>query len=119
MLDRFFVGGAPFLGGRQFRFAEYADLVSRELKGLVAGWMTLNEPWCSAFLGYGNGHHAPGKSDPKLATQAMHHLLLGISPVELGGAPFERQQQPDRPELRRPQQHLALGSARRRVERRR
>ena len=60
-----------------YRFAEYADLMSRRLAGKVHAWATLNEPWCSAFLGYGNGHHAPGKSDPKLATQAMHHLLLG------------------------------------------
>lgn len=60
-----------------YRFAEYAALVARELSGLVEGWMTLNEPWCSAFLGYGNGHHAPGLADPRYATQAMHHLLLG------------------------------------------
>ncbi|UGQ48392.1 GH1 family beta-glucosidase [Massilia endophytica] len=60
-----------------FRFAEYADLVSRELKGLVDAWSTLNEPWCSAMHGYGTGHHAPGKTDNKLALQAMHHLLLG------------------------------------------
>jgi beta-glucosidase len=60
-----------------FRFADYADLISREFAGLVAGWITLNEPWCSAFLGYGNGHHAPGLSDPRYAMQAMHHLLLG------------------------------------------
>lgn len=60
-----------------WRFAEYAALVARELSGLVDGWMTLNEPWCSAFLGYGNGHHAPGLANPRYATQAMHHLLLG------------------------------------------
>jgi len=60
-----------------YRFADYAALVARELSGLVEGWMTLNEPWCSAFLGYGNGHHAPGLADPRYATQAMHHLLLG------------------------------------------
>ena len=60
-----------------YRFADYADLMSRELVGLVDGWMTLNEPWCSAYLGYGNGHHAPGLADGRYATQAMHHLLLG------------------------------------------
>ena len=59
-----------------YRFAEYADLMSRELAGLVDSWATLNEPWCSAMHGYGTGHHAPGKQDVKLATQAMHHLLL-------------------------------------------
>ena len=60
-----------------YRFAEYADLISRELSGLVDAWATLNEPWCSAAHGYGTGHHAPGKADPVFATQAMHHLLLG------------------------------------------
>ena len=60
-----------------YRFAEYADLVSRELAGRVDGWMTLNEPWCSAFLGYGNGHHAPGKANIGYVRPAMHHLLLG------------------------------------------
>ncbi|POR53533.1 beta-glucosidase [Paraburkholderia eburnea] len=60
-----------------YRFADYADLMSRELTGLVDAWMTLNEPWCSAYLGYGNGHHAPGLSNPRYPTQAMHHLLLG------------------------------------------
>jgi beta-glucosidase len=60
-----------------YRFAEYADLMSRELAGKVDAWMTLNEPWCSAFLGYANGHHAPGLTNIRYATQAMHHLLLG------------------------------------------
>jgi beta-glucosidase len=59
-----------------YRFADYADLVSRELPGRVSEWATLNEPWCSAYLGYGNGHHAPGLADGRYATQAMHHLLL-------------------------------------------
>ena len=59
-----------------FRFAEYADKISRELSGRVAAWATLNEPWCSAYLGYGNGHHAPGAAKIRYATQAMHHLLL-------------------------------------------
>jgi beta-glucosidase len=60
-----------------FRFAEYADLISRELAGKVDAWMTLNEPWCSAFLGYANGHHAPGLETLRYAPTAMHHLLLG------------------------------------------
>jgi len=59
-----------------YRFADYADLMSRELKGQVTSWATLNEPWCSAYLGYGDGRHAPGLADKRFATQAMHHLLL-------------------------------------------
>ncbi|HEY9107596.1 MAG TPA: GH1 family beta-glucosidase [Roseateles sp.] len=62
-----------------WRFADYADLMSRELAGhgIVAAWTTHNEPWCSAYLGYGNGHHAPGLQSDRMAAQAMHHLLLG------------------------------------------
>jgi beta-glucosidase len=59
------------------RFAEYADKISRALSGRVAAWATLNEPWCSAYLGYGNGQHAPGAAKIRYAAQAMHHLLLG------------------------------------------
>jgi beta-glucosidase len=61
-----------------WRFADYADLMSRELAGRgVAAWATHNEPWCAAYLGYGNGHHAPGYNVTRWGTQAMHHLLLG------------------------------------------
>ena len=27
-------------------------------------WATLNEPWCSAYLGYAAGMHAPGRREP-------------------------------------------------------
>jgi len=59
------------------RFAEMADRVSRALAGRVRGWMTLNEPWCSAYLGHVEGRHAPGLADESLGMRAMHHLLLG------------------------------------------
>jgi beta-glucosidase len=39
-------------------------------------WTTLNEPWCSAFLGYGSGVHAPGRTDPAATLRAAHHLNL-------------------------------------------
>jgi beta-glucosidase len=58
------------------RFAEYAAVVGAALGDRVATFSTLNEPWCSAFLGYGNGMHAPGLADPALALRAAHHLLL-------------------------------------------
>ncbi|HEY0955216.1 MAG TPA: GH1 family beta-glucosidase [Roseateles sp.] len=61
-----------------YRFADYADLMTRRLgDGRVTAWATHNEPWCSAYLGYGNGHHAPGLEVPRWGVQAMHHLLLG------------------------------------------
>ena len=58
-------------------FAEYAEIVHARLGDRVATWTTLNEPWCSAYLGYGNGRHAPGRQDPAAALAAVHHLLLG------------------------------------------
>ncbi|MFJ2651674.1 GH1 family beta-glucosidase [Streptomyces sp. NPDC087420] len=60
-----------------FRFAEYAGLVADALGDRVGSWTTLNEPWCSAFLGYGSGVHAPGRTDPADALRAAHHLNLG------------------------------------------
>jgi beta-glucosidase len=58
------------------RFAEYAGLVAGRLGDRVPTWTTLNEPWCSAFLGYASGEHAPGRTDPALSLRAAHHLLL-------------------------------------------
>jgi beta-glucosidase len=58
-------------------FAEYAEIVTRRLGDRVANWITLNEPWCSAYLGYGIGMHAPGQSNRQAAIDAAHHLLLG------------------------------------------
>jgi beta-glucosidase len=59
------------------RFAEYAGLVADALGDSVERWITLNEPWCSAWHGYGNGLHAPGLVDTGAAVAATHHLLLG------------------------------------------
>ena len=60
-----------------YAFADYAEVVTRRLGDRVAGWITLNEPWCSAYLGYGIGVHAPGLRDRQAAIDAAHHLLLG------------------------------------------
>lgn len=59
-----------------FAFQEYARVLAREFAGRVAVWTTLNEPWCSAYLGYAAGVHAPGIQDPQQAMQAVHHLNL-------------------------------------------
>jgi beta-glucosidase len=58
------------------RFVEYAEAVYRALHDRVGNWTTLNEPWCSAFLGHAAGSHAPGVQDPPTAVRAAHHLLL-------------------------------------------
>ncbi len=59
------------------RFADYAAFLFQRFGAMVPKWVTLNEPWCSAALGYGFGVQAPGKTDWRLALQAGHHLLLG------------------------------------------
>jgi beta-glucosidase len=58
------------------RFTEYAIAVHDVLGDRVRHWTTLNEPWCSAWLGYGQGEHAPGRTDRALAARSSHHLLL-------------------------------------------
>src|SRR5690349_4349737 len=58
-------------------FAEYAQIMHGRLGDRVRTWTTLNEPWCSAYLGYASGVHAPGVQDPAAAFRAAHHLLLG------------------------------------------
>jgi beta-glucosidase len=59
------------------RFAEYSAAVYERLHDRIAHWTTLNEPWCSAYLGHAQGRHAPGIRDPAAALRAAHHLLLG------------------------------------------
>jgi beta-glucosidase len=57
-------------------FADYAEVVTRRLGDRVDWWTTLNEPWCSAYLGYDIGVHAPGIRNKQSSYIAAHHLLL-------------------------------------------
>ncbi len=57
-------------------FVEYTDIVTRVLGDRVKNWITLNEPWVSAFVGYEEGRHAPGHKSRHEALAAAHHLLL-------------------------------------------
>ncbi len=59
------------------RFGEYGALVFEALGDRVDRWITLNEPWVSAFHGYHTGAHAPGTRNLEAALRASHHLLLG------------------------------------------
>jgi beta-glucosidase len=59
-----------------YAFADYAEIVARRLGDRVKTIATHNEPWCTAFLGFGNGKFAPGLADPALVPQVAHHLLL-------------------------------------------
>jgi beta-glucosidase len=68
-----------------YQFAEYAADVHAALGDRVTSWTTLNEPWCSSFLSYIGGEHAPGRQDPAAGLAAGHHLLLahGLAVQEL------------------------------------
>jgi beta-glucosidase len=57
-------------------FGEYAAVVAGALGDRVPMFTTLNEPWCSAFLGYASGVHAPGRTEDAAALTAVHHLNL-------------------------------------------
>ncbi len=58
------------------RFADYAAIMATELGDRISMWTTLNEPWCSAFLGYTSGGHAPGRTEGGSSLAAVHHLNL-------------------------------------------
>ena len=59
-----------------YEFEKYADAVVARLGDTVASYATFNEPYCSAFLGYEIGVHAPGLTGVKNGRTAAHHILL-------------------------------------------
>ncbi|MGV8977709.1 MAG: glycoside hydrolase family 1 protein [Cellulomonas sp.] len=59
-----------------YRFADYAAKAAEVLGDRVKIWTTLNEPWCSAYLGYAAGVHAPGRESYADSLAAVHHLNL-------------------------------------------
>ena len=67
------------------RFVDYAGAVHDALGDRVDHWTTHNEPWCSAFMGYTAGGHAPGRQEGVAGVVAAHHLLLahGLAVDEL------------------------------------
>ncbi|TKB02796.1 beta-glucosidase [Alteromonas portus] len=59
-----------------YAFEKYAEAVAIALGDKVYSYATLNEPFCSAYLGYEAGIHAPGKTGMANGRKAAHHLLL-------------------------------------------
>ena len=70
------------------RFLDYALGVHQVLGDRVADWTTFNEPFCSSFIGYAGGEHAPGRQEPRAALGALHHqhLAHGLVVEALRGA---------------------------------
>eukprot|EP00076_Gallus_gallus_P002678 NP_001104816.1 lactase-phlorizin hydrolase precursor [Gallus gallus] len=59
------------------RFKEYAELLFQRLGDKVKFWITLNEPYNTAYLGYGFGTAAPGISvRPGRAPYVVGHNLI-------------------------------------------
>jgi len=56
-------------------FADYAAMAFERLGDRVSMWLTINEPWCVAELGYVRGCHAPGLQDRALGYRVAHNLL--------------------------------------------
>ena len=71
-------GGWGGEGGVVDAYEKYSKLCFETFGDRVKNWITFNEPWCSAVLGYDLGVHAPGdKSEPgKKVYKAGHNLLL-------------------------------------------
>ena len=59
-----------------YHFGDYVDRVTRAFDRRVYSYATLNEPYCSACLGYEKGIHAPGFANVAMGKQAAHNLLL-------------------------------------------
>lgn len=57
-------------------FAAYAELCFERFGDRVKNWITLNEPWVVAILGYGQGVFAPGRVSNDEPYLAAHQLIL-------------------------------------------
>lgn len=57
-------------------FADYAQTCFEAFGDRVKHWITFNESWCTAVLGYGTGYFAPGRMSKNEPYLAGHHLLL-------------------------------------------
>lgn len=70
--------------------SKHAEAVFQSLGEYISEYYILNEPWCSAFLGYHQGVHAPGETSLNSGLLAAHNLLLAQ------GVAFEKLKSLDR-----------------------
>lgn len=57
-------------------FAQYTEVLAEKFSDRVSMWATLNEPWCSAFLGYADRVMAPGIGDAAAGFEAAYRLMV-------------------------------------------
>ncbi len=58
-------------------FANYAGVCFENFGDRVKNWITINEAWVVAILGYDHGVFVPGKKSNNLPYYAGYNLLLG------------------------------------------
>lgn len=56
-------------------FGEYARICFESFGDRVKHWITFNEPWVTAILGYGQGVFAPGRVSTAEPYRAAHEIL--------------------------------------------
>ena len=59
-----------------YAFQRYACIVMERLGDRLDSVATFNEPWCSVWLSYLYGIHAPGERNMEAALAALHHTNL-------------------------------------------
>jgi beta-glucosidase len=57
-------------------FEQYATVCFEQFGDLVDQWITINEPWCVAYLGHLYGEHAPGHTSLEETVKVIHHVNL-------------------------------------------
>ncbi len=57
-------------------FTDYAIFLYKKYGDRVKNWITLNEPWITAFTGHMYGIHAPGIKNIYTAFKVMHNQIL-------------------------------------------
>ncbi len=57
-------------------FTDYANLCFERFGNRVKNWITFNEAWVVAILGYGQGVFAPGRISNSEPYLAGHHILI-------------------------------------------
>lgn len=77
-------------------FSDYANICFKSFGDRVKWWLTFNEPWCCAVLGYDLGIHAPGRvvardREPYLAAHQI--LLAHAAAVEVYRNSYAAEQQ--------------------------
>lgn len=58
------------------RFADYAGVIGRHLGDRVGQWLIFNEPKTFTGIGYWQGRHAPGRTEPLAFLRATHTVNI-------------------------------------------